>query len=145
MPVPPADTSEVFTVILGKRRDPDTREFVDREIELYEPNEGQLATLARVGSWLQQAEDQADEATASQITFDAVNTYLGVLEALFVDRQEMVRAVQACASRDPQAFRDYIEVGEQIITRYRNLAAEEAPRTGPRPTKRAATGRARRR
>lgn len=122
---------------LGFTRDPETNEMVPRVVEMWEPSEPQLATLMRVGNWLLDSEDMADREAAGMLVIDAVNLYLAVLEALFVDRREMVRAVHACASGNEDLYRQYTELASEIVKGAGVVAEEPAPRNGPRPTKRA--------
>lgn len=112
-----------------------------RLVQMYVPNEQQILTLMRIRDWMEQAEENPDEKARHLVGVDMVNTYLTLLEALFVERAEMVRAMQRVASGDPDRFTEYVELAGVLVEQYAKTAEEPAPTTGPRSTKRAVRSR----
>jgi|SRR5882757_6247918 len=116
--------------IPGFGLDPDT-DGAARLVSLYKPNEMQMKTLARVG----------EVATRTGGTWRTISLTDQMLASLFV-RPEDWEEFEELMVGGKVSHEEYTELILEIMRRFFGIGEqEEAPRTGPRPTKRAARAR----
>jgi|SRR5215831_1881057 len=120
---------------LGTWRNPETDEIEPRMVEIYDPDETDMFVITRVQKLIEQAERTQD----GQLTMTAMGHFGDLIDSMFVEPEDRRYALDMLIAREVSPT-EYADVVLAAVKHFKG-EPDEAPRTGPPATKRAARSR----